>query len=384
MTVPAKPMKAPARPRKGARRATIAVLLVILLAVLAYLVYQAVPDHRTALLVDTSQSRVDFGAVAASVGSVARNIGDRDAVSLRRFGGECEAADNTAELVGSGTGRGEEIASAARGLSAAGKATLRSGVLAAIDDFSGLYPFRGLKRNRIVVVTSHGTDGCTGDQQAVLEAVRERVATAGLTLECRFVGFRVPDGQRDELQALAGACGAPQPRFVATPEELTVALRELVIPDLGRAEPVKLPAEPTPVKEHEFTVALMTGWGVKVTGAPATCRAATNERDSGRLQCRFKLAEGARVRLTAEVTGPDPNPLRRGNPSYQPINTPYWYGCDEGPRSRTCTVTMDRERLSKARAKSGGTPSTSMAACVTTRDPAAGALAMACAALTGS
>ncbi|MEV0616706.1 hypothetical protein AB0I81_25545 [Nonomuraea sp. NPDC050404] len=376
-------MTAPAKPRKGARRAAIAVVSLIVLAVIAYLIYLNVPDHRTALLVDTSRSRVDFGAVAASVGSVARNAGERDAVSLRRFGGECGAADNTAELVGSGTGRGGEIDSAARGLSAAGRPTLQSGVLAAIDDFSGLYPFRGLKRNRIVVVTSHGTDGCAGDQRAVMKAVRERVSAAGLTLECRFVGFQVPDGQRDELRDLAGACGAPEPRFVATPQELDVVLRELVVPDLGRAEPVELP-EPEPVEEHEFMVALMTGWGVKVTGAPVTCRAATGERDPERLQCRFKVAEGASVRLTAKVTGPDPNPLRGNNPEYRPTNTPYWYGCDEGPESRTCTVTMNRERLSKAKAKSGGTPSTSMAACVTTKDPAAGALAMACAALTGS
>ncbi|MFD1537429.1 hypothetical protein [Nonomuraea guangzhouensis] len=378
-------MTAPAKTRK--RRVAVVVVLLLILAAIAYLIYLAIPGHRTAFLVDTSESRVDIGAIAASIGSAARNAGDRDAVSLRRFGGTCGAADNTAELVSSGTGQGEQVASAARKLTSAGKVTLESGVLAAIDDFSGLYPFRGLRGNRIVVVTSHGTDACARDQNAVLKAIRERVAAAGLTLEFRFVGFQVPDGQRDELQTLARASGAPEPRFVRSAAELDVALRELVIPDFGLAKPLELPSEreSKPAKEYDFAVALLTGWGVTVTGAPVQCHAATGETDHSRTLCRFRLAEGQRIRLAAKVSGPDPNPMRaRNNPNYRPINTPFWYGCDEGSMSRTCTVTMSRERLAKAVAKSGDAPSTSMMACVTTRDPATDVLAATCAAITGS
>ncbi|MCH0565901.1 MULTISPECIES: hypothetical protein [unclassified Streptomyces] len=229
--------------------ALVAVVAVVAGAVV-FLVMRAIPDYRTALLVDasattTSEAAGGFGAIRDSVGAAAQNAGDGDALSLRRFGGACGDPGNTAELVGSGTGRGERIRQALRELEPAGKATLRSGILAAIDDFSGRFPFRGSERNRIVVVTGSGVDACSGDPAAVAEEVRGRVAEAGLSLDFRFVGFGVPDAQRETLGRIAAAGKAPEPRFADSAEDLTAILRELTIPDAPEAQQVHMPSQET-------------------------------------------------------------------------------------------------------------------------------------------
>ncbi len=352
-----------------------------------------VPDYRTAFLVDASASPAGrFGAIAAAVGSAARNSGDGDALSMRRFGGTCGATGTTAEVVPTGRGQGDRIATEARTLTPSGAATLGDGVLAAIDDFSGLYPFRGKKVNRIVVVTGHGEDACTEDQVALRKAIRDRIAAAGLTLEFRFVGYKVPKSRQDGLRQLAAATGAPEPRFATSADDLTTVLHKLTIPGPAGASHVTVPGDtPAPEpseerKQYDFSVVMLTGWGVKVSGAPVSCAAETNETSTDGRQCRFKLAEGQRIRLTAKIHGPDPNPMRaQNNPNYRPMNTPYWYGCDEGPKSRTCTVTMDAERVSRPVDTSAKTPTTSRVACVATEDPAGGGVGMVtCAMLTGA
>ncbi|MEV0199837.1 hypothetical protein [Nonomuraea sp. NPDC050691] len=370
------------------------VLVLIAAGALGYLGYRAIPDHRTAFLVDASITggQDGFGAIAAAVGSAAGNAGDGDALSLRRFGGACATPGNTAEVVSSGVGQGGRIAAAARALTPGGRPTLESGVLATIDDFSGFYPFRGRQANRVIVVTRHGHDACTGDQAEVLKAIRDRIAAAGLTLEFRFVGYQVPADQKDDLARLSSAVEAPAPHFAKSPDDLTLTLRRLTVPEPPDASRVQVPDTPTPkpkkVKKWDFVISLATVWGVTVTGAPVACSVKTNASGGSDARiCTFKLAEGERIRLKATITGPDPRPERaRNNPYYRPFKTPLWYGCDEGPASRSCTVTMSKERIAKRYVKSGptGLPWTSLTACVTTQDPAGGGLAFSCAATTGA
>ncbi|MEQ4303656.1 hypothetical protein ABNF97_20130 [Plantactinospora sp. B6F1] len=238
--------------RPGSRRRRflliVAVVVVAALAVGTVLVVRAIPDYRTALLVDTSTDPEggDFAEVAAAVGAAAQNAADDDALSLRRFGGRCDDVGNTAQVVGAGTGRAPEIVEKVRTLTPAGESTLRAGVLAAIDDFAGRYPFRGRKGNRIVVISRHGVDGCDPDPAAVARTIQERVEKAGLALDFRFVGYRVPAEQRPALTQLASAAGAPEPVFPETADVLTAVLEQLTIPASPDAAPVAIPTpDPT-------------------------------------------------------------------------------------------------------------------------------------------
>ncbi|MFI6004289.1 hypothetical protein ACIA98_28425 [Streptomyces sp. NPDC051366] len=239
----------PVRPRKRWLRITLAVLAVAVIGAAATVVYvvRSTPQYRTAFLVDTSDAQRDFGALADSVGAAVRNTGDGDALSLRRFGGDCGDSGNTEELVGSGRGNGKRIGEAAHTLTPGGKATLNSGLLAAIDDFSGRYPFRGSKRNRIVVVTTQGTDGCGEDPAAMNKRVRDRMDALGLQLEFRFVGYRVPVKEQEALTTLASVTRSATPQFTQDAAELNAVLEKLVIPTLPEAKPVELPAQEVPV-----------------------------------------------------------------------------------------------------------------------------------------
>ncbi|WP_327284403.1 MULTISPECIES: hypothetical protein [unclassified Streptomyces] len=248
MTTPA------ARPRRRWLRIALAALAVVVIGMGATVVYvvRSTPQYRTAFLVDTSDpgpsgAQRDFGALADSVGAAVRNAGDGDALSLRRFGGGCGEPDNTEELVSSATGNGKRIGAAARALTPGGKATLSSGLLAAIDDFSGRYPFRGSKRNRIVVVTTQGTDGCGGDPVAMNEKVRDRMDRLGLHLEFRFVGYRVPVAEKEVLTRLASATRSAAPQFTQDAAELNAVLEKLVVPTLPEAKPIEVPAQEVPV-----------------------------------------------------------------------------------------------------------------------------------------
>ncbi|WP_369275623.1 hypothetical protein AB5J55_41760 [Streptomyces sp. R11] len=378
---------------------------VLLLGAAAFYVYRSVPDHRTAFLVDASvpvpaaatRRGADFAAVARAVGSAAQNAGEDDALSLRRFGGDCGKPENTSQVVASGTSQGRKIADSVRGVTPGGQATLGSGIAAAIDDFDGLHPFRGEKSNRIIVVTSSGRDACTSDQRALLKDAHDKAKAAGLELEFRFVGYKVPAGERADLGRLATAVNAPAPRFADTADTLTPELQKLMPPKEHEARNVTVPSSPGAPEtsarpEHPFVVGLFTGWAVNVTGTPVRCAATTNATTDR--ECRFTMREGERITLQAAVSGPNPNPMgdlaEQNNPYYEPRKTPYWYGCDEGPRSRTCTVTMTKERVetSKRWADSASSPTgmaaTRLLACVTTEETSVLTLARTCAALTGS
>ncbi|TDU77085.1 hypothetical protein [Streptomyces sp. KS 21] len=284
MTAPAA-----ARPRRHWLRVTLALLTVAVVAVGAAVVYvvRSTPQYRTAFLLDTSDPGSpaegrDFGALADAVGAAVRNSGDHDALSLRRFGGACGEPDNTRELVGSGTGNAQRISAAAHALTPGGRATLNSGLLAAIDDFSGRFPLRGSKRNRIVVVTTQGTDGCGGDPAAMNKGVRDRMDALGLQLEFRFVGYRVPAAEQEVLTRLASAVEAAAPQFTQDSAELNAVLEKLVVPSLPEAKPVEVPSQ-------EVSVTACARYGPTPDPAPAP------PPPSVRLPSQVRLPTGAQV-----------------------------------------------------------------------------------------
>jgi hypothetical protein len=220
-------------------------VVVVAIGAVGVVVWRSRPAYRIAFVVDTSAAEAS-SAVAGAVGSAVQNTGDGDALSLRRFGGQCGDPGNTAQVVGAGTGHAARISRSVRGLATGGSATLESGVLAAIKDFSGHYPFHGTKSNRIIVITSRGTDACTRDQAAVKKTLQEKVKAAGLHLDFRFVGYLTPSGEQANLTQLASAVNAKTPKFAQTPADLTATLKNLVIPNPTEAEPLNTPT-PGPI-----------------------------------------------------------------------------------------------------------------------------------------
>ncbi|WP_433229665.1 hypothetical protein [Actinomadura formosensis] len=225
-------------------------MLLIILAAVAlsvgvavFLVMRAIPEYRTAFLVDASLPKDDkqFTAIANAVGSAAQNSGDHDSLSLRRFGGSCGTRTNTSQIVGAGTGHAQEISRSVQTLTPSGNATLESGILAAVDDFSGRYPFRGGKQNRIIVVTSHGVDACTADQSALQRSVRKKAEDAGVQLDFRFIGYKVPQKERQPLVKVATVIKAPKPNFVTTSTALNATLKTLTVPPSVEGRHVKTP-----------------------------------------------------------------------------------------------------------------------------------------------
>ncbi|MFT7840168.1 hypothetical protein Q5530_28835 [Saccharothrix sp. BKS2] len=224
------------------RKLVVGAVVVVVLATCLVTYLVSVPEYRTTLLVDASAPGAGFASVAEAVEAVAHNAGSGDVLALRRFGGECGAADNTGEVADEAA----EVPGAVRGLTPSGRATLLSGILAAIDDFSGVYPLRGSRRNRIVVVSSTGVDACTSDQAEVSRAIRDRVAAAGLELDIRVVGHRVPQGQREPLERLAGEQAVQAVAFTEDAAELTEQLDKLIVPDSPDAARISVTAPPEP------------------------------------------------------------------------------------------------------------------------------------------
>ncbi|MFF9121078.1 hypothetical protein ACF09Y_36935 [Streptomyces massasporeus] len=235
---------APGRGRWARRVLILSVVLALVCGIAAFFVLRAAPDYRTAFLVDTSlvENGRQFRAVADAVGSAAQNSADGDSLSLRRFGGVCGDGANTASVVGPGTGHAQQISTSAHELTPEGKPTLESGLLAGIDDFSGYYPLRGSKRNRVVVVTSHGVDACTADQAAVRAAVRKKAADSGVKVDIRFVGYKVPRKEQRPLARLAEAVDATRPRLANTPGELAATLKQLTVPGSPEAKRIDVPS----------------------------------------------------------------------------------------------------------------------------------------------
>lgn len=191
------------------------------------------PDHRTTFLVDASEttgsSAADFREVADAVGSAASNMSGEDSLALRRFGGACDSA-NTSELVSPGTGQAAKIGDAARSITPDGKATLLSGMLAAIDDFAHTYPFRGNKTNRVVLVARGDADACGKSADEIRAIVKEHTSKAGVKVDFRFVGHRLTPEQMKALTEIAAATDAQKPRLTKTSAELVTTMKEVSVP----------------------------------------------------------------------------------------------------------------------------------------------------------
>jgi hypothetical protein len=214
---------------KGVRNAAIILVIAALLAgagwvVVTWVLPQFDPNYKTQFLIDTSSDADRTEAIAASLATAVGNSADHDALALRTFGGECGAEDNTTQLVDFDTDNRQQILDAAAGVATSDKATLLRGIVQAAEDFSGPFTRSPKQVSRVIVVTQHGMDACDEDTAFVAREIRNRVAAAGLGLEFRFVGYQVPDGERDQLTDITSAAGAPDPTFADNPAELDAAV----------------------------------------------------------------------------------------------------------------------------------------------------------------
>jgi hypothetical protein len=88
----------------------------------------------------------------------------------------------------------------------------------AVADFDTPFSRDAKQVNRIIVITSHGTDAC--DSEYAAREIATRIAEADLAVEFRLIGYQVPPDQRDRLATIATGVDAPAPTFAETPEEL--------------------------------------------------------------------------------------------------------------------------------------------------------------------
>ncbi|MEV0616705.1 hypothetical protein AB0I81_25540 [Nonomuraea sp. NPDC050404] len=182
---------------------------------------QTAPTYKTQFLIDTTS---DPGEIARTLTTVTGSAGDRDALALRSFGGECGAEDNTTQLVPFGEGNRREIEAAAGRVRGGGDSTLLRGVVAAVEDFTTPFALRARQVNRVIVITRNGADACDEDTGFVEQEIKERIASAGLSIRFRLVGYQVPRGRRAGLERVATATGATAPLYAGTPEQLRAAL----------------------------------------------------------------------------------------------------------------------------------------------------------------
>ena len=220
------------------RRLLTGIAVVVALGLIAGgVIVHLTPDHRTLFLIDASDSP-DFREVADAVGAAASNMPGDDSLALRRFGGECDSS-NTAELVTPGTGQATKIGDAARSITPGGRATLLSGILAAIDDFAHVYPFRGSVTNRVVVVARNGADACGKSADEVRAIIKQHTGKAGVKIDFRFVGHRLTPEQVKVLTDIAAASDAQTPRLTRTSDELVTTMKEVSVPADLVAQEVK-------------------------------------------------------------------------------------------------------------------------------------------------
>jgi len=246
------------------RRAVLIPLVALLVVAACAAVYFFVlsgPSYRTVVLVDTSAPGTGLSQIAGAVRAVAGNSGDSDALSVRRFGGECGTSGDTSEIADSP----DKVAQAVSALSPSGKATMVDGVTAAIDSFSGLLTRRGSIRNRIVVISTSGIDACTSDPAGARKSIDDRLAQAGLDLDIRVVGFQVPQDRKEALAKFASNAA-----FADSADDLKVVLDRLVVPNSPDAASISL-SPPPPEPSYAFLTANRLGVvrGTKVVAETA-------------------------------------------------------------------------------------------------------------------
>ncbi|HUQ61314.1 VWA domain-containing protein [Lentzea sp.] len=265
--------KALKRPdRRRALRIALIIGLVAVLGAGGVVTYRLVfaPVYRTTFLIDTADG--DLAGVVGALTTVVGNSGERDSQSLRSFGGDCGAEDNTAQLVGFGTGNRQEIAEAARSVRQGAKATLQRGIVEAVGDFTAPLALKARQVNRIIVVTRHAEDACDTDDEFVQAQIRERVAAAGLSIEFRFIGYQVADGA--PLKELTTELKTQDPTLTKTPDELKRALEwfATIEPVLRSSQSVVNVLNPTVDKLNTATESIKAGRFDLADGALAEAR----------------------------------------------------------------------------------------------------------------
>lgn len=247
---------------KSVRRLLVVLLAGILIVgtsvvVVRWVVPMFAPVYKTTFLIDAAAG--DLASVTGAVTTVVGNSGENDSQSLRSFGGECGADDNTTQLVGFGTGNRQEIAEAARSVRQGAKATLQRGIVEAVADFTTPLSLKARQVNRIIVVTRHGEDACDPDSEFVQNQIRDRVEAAGLSIEFRFIGYQV--GERARLTELATRLRQQEPTFTNSPEELerVLAWFTTIEPVLRSSQAVVSVLNPTVDKLNSATEAIKNG-----------------------------------------------------------------------------------------------------------------------------
>jgi hypothetical protein len=127
-------------------------------------------------------------------------------------------------VVGFGTGNRDDIGGAIGNAPVSGVATLVRGLIGATEDFSAPFSQKAKQVNRIVVVTRNATDACDDDTDFVQRELRDRLAASGLTVQFRFVGYRLVDNDKPALDRLAASTSAPPPVLAQDPAQLQAAL----------------------------------------------------------------------------------------------------------------------------------------------------------------
>ena len=287
-------------------RNTIVVFLVAALlgggtaAVVTWVLPEFAPTYKTEFLVDLSATGAEPSEVDESLDSLRKamgNSGDDDAVALRTFGGECGSDTNTDQLVGFGTGNRDEIGEAVRGASVTGAATLLRGVIEAAADFSAPFSQDAKQVNRIVVVTRNGIDACDDDTDFVEQEMRDRLASSGLAVEFRFVGYRLDDEHKTGLDRLAGSAEAPPPVLAEDPGELQAALEWIanVEPVLRSASDVVEILNPVANQVNDAAKAIVDGRLDVADRTLSAVEPATADTEFENLRTRAKTPETVEV-----------------------------------------------------------------------------------------
>lgn len=286
---------------KNVRRLFIVLLVSILVAggvyvAIRWVVPMFAPSYKTTFLIDAAEG--DLASVTNALTTVVGNSGEHDSQSLRSFGGECGTDENTTQLVGFGTGNRQKIADAARSVRQGTKATLQRGIVEAVNDFASWRSLDAKQVNRIIVVTRHGKDACDPDDEFVQAQIRERVATAGLTIEFRFIGYQVVRDDGDRLTELATQLKTQEPTFTDSPEELQRALHwfTTIEPVLRSSQSVVNVLNPTVDKLNSATEALKSGRFDLADSALAEARRAVVDIEIKDLDGRTSSAEAVQLR----------------------------------------------------------------------------------------
>ncbi|GGU62220.1 VWA domain-containing protein [Lentzea flava] len=286
--------------RRRRNRILIILLVVVLVAAGVFVFFRWVrpmfaPLYKTTFLIDSAEG--DLTSVMNTLSAVVGNSGERDSQSLRSFGGECGADDNTKQLVEFGTGNRKQIADAARSVRQGTKATLQRGIVEAVGDFTSGWSQNAKQVNRIIVVTRHGKDACDPDDEFVQTQIRDRVAAAGLTIEFRFIGYQV-SGDREHLRKLTTQLGTQEPTFTDSPDDLKRVLDWYTItePVLRSSQSVVNVLNPTVDKLNAATAALKDGRFDTAETAVAAARNAVVDVEIKDLDGRTSSEAAVRLR----------------------------------------------------------------------------------------